>query len=68
MQLEELAVLRRFEFFPRKIIDIEKPSSVSESHELWWKIPLHLEKQLHSMYIKNYEVRVDLQDVYIVHV
>ena len=30
--LEEVEALRRFEFWPHKAIDIEKPSSAAEEH------------------------------------
>ena len=54
--LEEAEALANFEFWPHKVIDIEKPSSVSEEHEFIWRVPLHLEPAVHSQYIKAYNV------------
>jgi len=66
--LEEIEALRMFNFWPHKMIDIEKPSSVSKNHEFIWKVPLHLDKIAHQSYVKNYEVRTDLGDRYFVHI
>eukprot|EP00347_Sterkiella_histriomuscorum_P000290 403376451 len=68
VDLDELLQLRRFEFYPQTPMDVEKPSSVSTHQELLWRVPIHMDKKLYSSYIKNYEVRVDLSEIYIVHI
>ena len=49
-------------------MDVEKPSSVSTHQELLWRVPIHMDKKLYQSYVKNYEVRVDLSEIYIVHI
>ncbi|CDW85382.1 atp adenylyltransferase (5-p-4-tetraphosphate phosphorylase ii) [Stylonychia lemnae] len=66
--MEEAMELKKFEFYPRKFIDIEKPSSASKHREFLWKVPLHMEKKLYSNWIHNHEVRTDLGDRYILHI
>lgn len=65
---EEVQALRKFVFWPQTFIDIERPSKTSEDHEFIWEVPLHMEKSIFSQWVKNYEVRADLQNVYIVHI
>ena len=56
-----MAALRRFDFWPKKAIDIEKPASVSEPFEFIWRLPLYMEPSIHQMYVKNYFLRYDLE-------
>ena len=37
--LEEVNVLKSFDFWPHYPIDIEKPASVSVDHQIMWRLP-----------------------------
>jgi hypothetical protein len=65
--LEEVLALKRFEFWPHEPMDIEKPSSVSKEYEFIWRLPLHMQQKMYSSWVKNYEVRVDINEVYPIH-
>ncbi|CDW87110.1 pig-x domain containing protein [Stylonychia lemnae] len=45
----------------QKVIDIEKPASVSQEHEFVWRLPLQFDTKIHSSYVKNFEKRLDIE-------
>ncbi len=49
-------------------MDIEKPASVSKAREFIWSVPIHMDKLVHKDYVKNYEVRSDLGDMFYIHI
>ena len=52
--LEEVLVLKGFQFWPKKAIDIERPSSASTSHEFIYSVPLDVRNRSEHEYIVDY--------------
>eukprot|EP00347_Sterkiella_histriomuscorum_P017092 403350699 len=57
IQLEDVQGLRKFDFYPKIFMDVEKPASISEGREFIWRVPLHMEQKFYSSHVINYEKR-----------
>ena len=57
--LEEVLILKNFEFWPHVAMDIEKPSSAAKEYEFIWRLPVKYEMAKHHTWIKNYMIKHD---------
>lgn len=52
--LEEVMVLKGFEFWPQRSIDIERPSSASKSHEFIYRVPVEVTDKKEFEFVQSY--------------
>ncbi|TNV75922.1 hypothetical protein FGO68_gene17326 [Halteria grandinella] len=58
--LEEVQVLKNFDFWPHEAQDIEKPASVAKTYEFIWRLPLDASNTTsYGTWVKNYESRAE---------